>query len=154
MDLIPSRQAAAGRHDDTPAVSTAPTPSRQQQWERHKDNLWGLWLRDRRPLKDVKTEMGRLGFHATSVVHVPLRFPALTSRIRDTEYKDQFKKWGFRQNVPAETWTYIGHHVRKRKPESSDVLVNGVHICPKRLCKRISPNQQNALALTKKGTCH
>lgn len=135
----PSHQVAAAGHGDTPAAFTTATPvyMPQEQWERHKDILWGLWLRDRRTIDEVKTEMERLGFYASSVVHVPLLLPALTSRIRIGQFNRQFtKRWGFHRKLTAAFWTYVGHQTRQRKPEPSDVIVEGVHLDPKMVLKR------------------
>jgi hypothetical protein len=36
-----------------------------QIWERHKPILWGLWIRDRKSLDELKVTMGERGFIAT-----------------------------------------------------------------------------------------
>jgi hypothetical protein len=101
-------------------------------WERYKPTLWGLWVRDRKPLSKVQEEMLAMDFVA-----------------EPDEYKKRFKAWGFSQYIPADVWKHVGHRVEKRKREGleSAVVLDGVLVQNKRLRKETSRHYFNTSEL-------
>ncbi|KAK8081086.1 hypothetical protein PG997_008904 [Apiospora hydei] len=95
----------------------------EEEWEHHKNHLWCLWVKERRGMSSLVTEMAALGFN-------------LSKR----DYESHFRAWGFVQNIPKEAWKYIELKIEKRKREDKDsvAIVDGVLIPPKRLKKETS----------------
>ncbi|KAI9147188.1 putative ankyrin repeat protein [Paramyrothecium foliicola] len=94
-----------------------------QIWEIHKPLLWSLWVKDKKPMKELREGLKKRGFSAT-----------------ESQYKRRFEDWGFQQKISVQNWKVIGHRVEKRKREGLDsaVVIDGVYIAKRKVQKEIS----------------
>ncbi|KAH7047454.1 ankyrin repeat-containing domain protein [Macrophomina phaseolina] len=93
-------------------------------WETQKETLRDLYLVRDLAMKAVMKQMEKNhGFKADA-----------------GQYERQFKKWGFRKNLPLDTWQFVARRIEKRKREGKDTefRIDGIRIPQKKLVKATS----------------
>ena len=124
-----------------PTVSKIP----QAEWDKHKDRLYALYIKDDVQLEEVVERAKReFGFFARFVSFYVVSFwvwQADKSHSK-AQYIRQFGKgkWDFKKNFRKEEWRAVAHEVSKRKSrdKDSEIWLKDIPVPSKRLRKEIS----------------
>ncbi|EKG17357.1 hypothetical protein MPH_05423 [Macrophomina phaseolina MS6] len=93
-------------------------------WDTQKERLRDLYLVQDLAMKAVMKQMEKNhGFKADA-----------------GQYERQFKKWGFRKNLPRDTWQFVARRIEKRKREGKETefRIDGIRVPQKKLVKATS----------------
>ncbi|KAJ9306051.1 hypothetical protein DTO217A2_4523 [Paecilomyces variotii] len=82
----------------------ARTKENEAEWQKHRDELEFLWLKQRWTAERIRDYMSQKhDFHRSKY-----------------QYGRQFRQWGFKKNSSDERWKFIAHRREKRKRDGKD----------------------------------
>ncbi|KAK5657151.1 hypothetical protein OQA88_3208 [Cercophora sp. LCS_1] len=95
-------------------------PILDADWEKHKAEIWRLYILDEVPQKNLLDEIRKLGLFATK---------------SQLQYK--LNRWGFKRNIDEPTWQKIDREIKKRKRDGkeSEVIHNYKRLKPAKIAK-------------------